>query len=208
MAPGPEWYRRWCKDRCGDQEKCYHSHVAIAALGPSKGEPGHLRYRCPVPEHDDRGYQCYINPGTGPNPCWMVWHCLTCTDEAVRAALSALGIDEDCLGSFGTAGYAVEVRSCDEADARQAALLTAAMVDQRRLHAILLLPAKLSGYEMRMCQILICDSAADLAPDPAVLIGSMSYEGAAEMARTIGASKSTSYRIAERWCAQQMPEAG
>jgi hypothetical protein len=162
-----------------------------------------------VPEHDDRGYQCYVNPGTGPNPCWMVWHCLTCTDEAVRAALSALGIDDDCLGSFGTAGYTADVRQRDDADARQAALLAAAMADQRRLHAILQLPAKLSGYETRMCQIVICGTDDDLPPDPAVLIGSMPYEVAAELARTIGAPVSTSYRIAGRWCAaQQMPEAG
>ena len=208
MAPGPEWYRRWCKDRCGDQEKCYHSHVAIAALGPSRGKPGHLRYRCPVPEHDDRGYQCYINPGTGPNPCWMVWHCLSCTDEAVRAALLALGIDEDCLGSFGTTGYVTEVRQRDDADAAQMALLTAALADQRRLHAILQLPAKLGGFEMRMCQILICDADEDLPPDPAVLLGTRDWDALVLLAACAGAPSSTGYRIATKWCADRVSEAG
>lgn len=208
MAPGPEWYRRWCKDRCGDQEQCYKAHVAIPELGPSKGKPGHLRYRCPVPEHDDRSHQCYINPGKGANPCWMVWHCLSCTDEAVRAALSALGIHDDDLGSYATTGHVAEVRQRDDADARQLALLAAAMADQRKLHTILLLPASISGYEMRMCQFIICESDEDLAPDPAVLIGSMSYDAAAALAQTAGAPVSTSYRIAGRWCAQQMPEAG
>lgn len=209
MAPGPEWYRRWCKDRCGDQDACYEAHVAIPALGSRKGQHGKYRFRCPVPEHDDRGYQCYINPGDDDPPRWMVWHCVSgCTEAVIRDALAGLGIHDDCLGSYGTAGYTVDVRQRDDADARQAALLTAAMVDQRRLHAILKLPPTLSGYEMRMCQVVICDTDEDLPPDPAALIGSMSYDAAAEMARTIGAPKSTSYRIAERWCLLQVPEAG
>lgn len=188
MPPG----QHWCRDGLG-QKACYTNHVAIPALGPATGRGS---FRCPVPDHADHRKSFSLNPGTKGK--WMVWHChAICTDADARAALLELGIDAQCLGSFGL-DYAGREPRPGTPYRSTADLSTFAAA--KRAHAM----AKLIGCDLnnasllKMCLQAISDGDGDLPGDPVRLLPTDQAEFIA-LARRTGIERRYRYELAKKW---------
>ena len=196
MPAEQAWLEKWCKDDRSDQGRCYDLHVAIPALGVPSGRRGLQSYRCPVPEHADRKKKCSINAGTGGQ--WMVWRCWSepaCSIEAIRGALSDLGIDDDCLGGYARPGYRppVIVRSASDP-----AEYASAIADQKRYHAVRKLPADLNGALLRMCIQAIDECDGEISSEPLALLPVNSDDFYALASRS-GIERRYKYQLYKNW---------
>lgn len=167
---------------------CAWDHVA--AILP-RGIEGSKSVRlCPC--HDDRKASLSINPGRVHR---VIWHCgAECDPGDIRAALLELGVDESCLGRYGLPKRAVVP------GLRVTGQDPALVADAKRWHAMLKLPADLSGKLMVMCRQAISEGDGDLPGDPYELLP-VDRDDFLALARRAGIERGYAYRVYRQWMA-------
>jgi len=160
---------------------CRRQHI-LTELGPAQGR----NYHCPA--HDDHHASYSINPGTAVR---MVWHCQAgCEPAVVRDALLALGINESCLGRYGTGRSQPGAPMPRTAD-------RATVSDARRFRAVRKLP-ELNGALLRMCIQAISEGDGNLPGDPERLLPG-DCKGFAALASRAGIGRTYAYTLYRRW---------
>lgn len=166
---------------------CLKQHVAAELDANGHG------YKCPVPGHADRHASLSLNVGERVR---LVWCCHAGCDPAdVRAALLDMGMDESCIGTYGTPR-----RNGPGAPAPRHAD-PGTVADARRFQAVLKLPAEISGPMLRMCVQAISEGDGNLPGDPERLLPRDCKRFAA-LARRAGINRTFAYKLYARWISE------
>lgn len=156
------------------------------------GGHGKGKYKWHCPAHDDTRPSLSINPGT--QGMRIVWHCKAgCSAEAVRAALLKLGIDESCLGTYGSSRGMREPSRGSHQTARD--------LDARRWHAVAKLDRGLNGSLLVMCIQAIAESDGDVSGDAAQLLPVGNRDDFIALAVRSGIDRKYCYRLYRKWLA-------